>query len=704
MRRSVRALAQDPPNPGNSVAIAQILRAWDETWNGNVEDIPAILIPWPIAYLVLRKAWTNIVACTRWHSGYVFEGPRAHLPGPIPSWPPENTSCWFNMGNNELQPQAQEEGGEDKHPFTSARLLELTRHFRRWAPRILQDANPTDRADLQSCVATLEHWRQGLDAVAGIGPYPGMSDGSRFRHSSRKLLKCLRMLPLLKGSADALAEVVTQSLSLTLPDYMRNAFIESANAPVNKLPHTSLLQRYELSLDIAMMLVARGVHALFGQSSVRFELSDSTSIGGIDWIWSQFKSIDIHNLQEAFDAMVALSRAVNNECERRAAIEAETGDVAIDTHIPLDSWKPWLSSIQRTIVEHVNPPAAMGSGGRSLQDKCIAEVHKWTLQLPPSTSILEHSSTYCAHCGDLGTEMGVPDFETSDHNKLLAPWMNRNPIVADVGEGDHEADVRLDAEVGDLELDDGELLGEPSAFDVDANDEGAADGAAVGNANPEPPSPSITNVLPEPEPHNGLFYFMFNATLIAGLQHIIYNMTEDVHTAMLYWKRFYEQLKNFEALLRMEERRKRFRWTCMAGTVHEIFEHLFKKWSASLYEGRWREVVNFVRELLAIYHVLCAAWDEGKYVRGVDILGRERPGNQQVQEQHEASLQLTQFKPRMLTESLKSATFFLFLNMASKVDGVTRRLSQETEMCVCHAPLVKHLNQYYRGCGSLLCF
>ena len=48
---------------------------------------------------------------------------------------------------------------------------------------------------------------------------------------------------------------------------------------------------------------------------------------------------------------------------------------------------------------------------------------------------------------------------------------------------------------------------------------------------------------------------MPNAFPISGLQHICDNLTSDVHKSMSGFKDFYSELKNFEALLRTEERR-----------------------------------------------------------------------------------------------------------------------------------------------------
>ncbi len=40
---------------------------------------------------------------------------------------------------------------------------------------------------------------------------------------------------------------------------------------------------------------------------------------------------------------------------------------------------------------------------------------------------------------------------------------------------------------------------------------------------------------------------------MAGLQHIADNLCSDVHKSLKHWDAFYQQLKTFESLLRLEE-------------------------------------------------------------------------------------------------------------------------------------------------------
>lgn len=52
--------------------------------------------------------------------------------------------------------------------------------------------------------------------------------------------------------------------------------------------------------------------------------------------------------------------------------------------------------------------------------------------------------------------------------------------------------------------------------------------------------------------------FQENAMTVAGLQHIISNLNNDVHASLSHWSVYYAQLKTLECFLRVEERRQRF--------------------------------------------------------------------------------------------------------------------------------------------------
>ena len=112
--------------------------------------------------------------------------------------------------------------------------------------------------------------------------------------------------------------------------------------------------------------------------------------------------------------------------------------------------------------------------------------------------------------------------------------------------------------------------------------------------------------------------FMPNAFTVPGLQHIAHNLLDDVHSGMMYWPTFWNQLKILEGFLRMAERRQRYVWTHLSGTLWEPHSCMFSSFSYGLYEQRWRSIVTFLKHASLLLPVLAATWDAEKYIRGVD--------------------------------------------------------------------------------------
>ena len=157
---------------------------------------------------------------------------------------------------------------------------------------------------------------------------------------------------------------------------------------------------------------------------------------------------------------------------------------------------------------------------------------------------------------------------------------------------------------------------------------------------------------------------MPQALVIAGVQHIVSNLSADVESSMSGWEEFHQSLKNIEGLLGMAERRRRLQWTCFRRRFDEHGAH-FNHFSASLYEARWHEVVNFLRSLQPLLPVLSLAWDESRYASGTDASGIPLPALRKISHQGIA------FSPQKLTTSLRSAFFWRYVDMILTLEEVS---------------------------------
>ena len=250
------------------------------------------------------------------------------------------------------------------------------------------------------------------------------------------------------------------------------------------------------------------------------------------------------------------------------------------------AWKDDLGVLSSCIREYIHPPAALASGHRGVAHKAGCEVFKWHLSVDPSITLIEHASVHMVHASDFGTKFGIPKFKTDNPERLLPPWIHRGKLELDIeemSEEDHDANSEcIDSKSVVSEVEWPELQSDQAAA-VD-DDVGDFDGES------DDDNDTVPDLLP----------ICLN---VPGLCHIIDNMLRDVHESMDYWNEFQPILKQFEALLRSEERRKRIVITCCTGNFSH-YAGKFSSWSASLYEARWHEVVNFLQKLIPY----CQCW------------------------------------------------------------------------------------------------
>ena len=657
-------------------------------------DLPVILLPWPIAYLVTKGSWSTVFLLLRWHSTLHQHRHRRSL-GPLPNWPPADAEIWQRVGTNEQVLDADELSQAE--PLNPDTLERFSSTIRGWAPHLLghRDAPQPDPAvvqqDLQSILRTLDVWSFSWRQAMGMVNLPG--GGSRFRHSSRKLLDCIRLSSLLKGGPSSLVQVVAQSLSTVLPEFMREPFLRNllrrGDGSSQLLPSASLIGRYEIALDVALMLLTKQRAV---QKCVRVGWTDSSPLAGYDWIWSQYHEIPESKLIPCFLAVNRLSDAISAfvaEQEEREEgnrpahddDDDEAEGAQVWPTMPCPDWKPWLSIIQESIHEHIHPPAALGSGRRSLADKAASEVYKWQLQSPKIPDLSDHSASYVAHCSDMGVELSLPDFEMRGAVESLLPeWLRDSAMLQpDIDACEHEAPVDSCCDNDGV---DGPLLD-----DVDCVDEG-----------PVAPVPANPDVQPEPvaDPPRAGVHFLPNAFPVAGMQHVVNNLCADVHQGMCHWKAFHAELKALEALLRIDERRQRFIWTCLHDTNLEGLSFRFRKFSGSLYEGRWHQVIMFLKQLKPLLSILARAWSKDKFIRGVNANGLARPAQAQAEQVQQERQGLTALDPDKITSAVGSALFHAYVEMALKLEEIPEGLASNSESCVCHRRLLQHMSAHKR--------
>lgn len=279
-----------------------------------------------------------------------------------------------------------------------------------------------------------------------------------------------------------MADVLSRALSLALPPALRGFFLSSPRQDIG-IPSKSQIRHSELSVDLAFMLLQR---ERCPDNVVRYMWSDSSPMAGYDWLWSQYHEISRGSLVELHSAVRSLEVAMLGVAETlEPAAEGDTRAaslIAREFRAP-PKWEAWLRVISQSITEHINPPAALGSGFRGLEDKVKAVVFTWALQLDHSFSLGRYAESIVSHTSDMGVESSIPDFLVSRCEDLLPHWMDRRELIADV---DDVGEVGRGGGSCDDDMGDGPELPSLAATDDEPPGTDIAAAAAPGSAAAEP--------------------------------------------------------------------------------------------------------------------------------------------------------------------------------------------------------------------------
>ena len=280
------------------ISASEQLRRWG-FHDADANCVPVITVPYPIAFLIMEGRWSRILLLVRWHQDLHLHRCRRHSlsqTGPLAGWPPPGSAAWSRCGASEPPVDLQDIPALDVNA-----LLEISGSVRQWAPSILAgSAGEACREELERVLTRLDKWTFSWQQAMGMLNLP--RGASAFRHDSRKLLSAVRMSAHLKGGPRSLVDVLAKSLALALPEFLRADFIAHTLKPTT-LPSRATIQRGELALDVALMLLQRLREQSHGQNVIRIAWADSSPLAGYDWIWSQYHEIPVRDLPLTFKAV-----------------------------------------------------------------------------------------------------------------------------------------------------------------------------------------------------------------------------------------------------------------------------------------------------------------------------------------------------------------------------------------------------------------
>ena len=534
-----------------------------------------------------------------------------------------------------------------------------------------------------------------------VGPY-----------DSSALIQAIKMSSSLKGGADKLAETVARSLALVLPGQFQEAFLDHVmmpgdevkpvklNADTEKLvPSSSLVRRYELALEFAIMILTRKMKEK-NPDGEKFQLHDSSPYADFEWLWSMYIELASEDIIPTFEAVNEMRRRVSEYVKRinKTKKDDEAWTTEELTYVP-EEWKPLLHQIKRSIVPHINHPAALASGNMGLADKVATEVYKQHFNCPPSVNLGEDATRVRSNTGDMGHEMAIPTFKVDSDKveNLLPAWVQRRDLGDDISRASELEELGEpcnDDDLGDdLQVDEDDDLG----CDIDEGDLecGICLDDGVHPAGPRP-EPSQDQRPPVPEAPKGKEY-MPNSLTISGLMHQMDNQNNDSNKAMDYWPQFWMELKNLEAMLRSSDRRQSCVVTCIRPSRFAFLEKRILKFDASLYEDRWLEVINFLKKVRPLLSGLTQTFKAARFrskATEADVNDNTSRRKAKARSRNDTAKQLSEFDPELLEKSLSTGLFHYFINMVFLLDSIPADFAKRYALCPCHGELLKGLDGY----------
>ena len=257
------------------------------------------------------------------------------------------------------------------------------------------------------------------------------------------------------------------------------------------LPHPSTVSRSQVFFDAALILMMKDWLARDTMSL--FVCADSSPQAGYDIFVSRILFIPSSKLAAAFKASHELM-TIPITSEQLAAEGTDLAD-RFSSRVQL------AQSLKEVLLYSVSIPILMASGKTSLEHKVHAMLHYlWMLQPEPRLANLETflRSVRC-FCCDMGVEIGMADFTSKSISDLLPSWMTG---VAAPAPGPDLAGLQ-----GDHGL---EGEGSVRAFPF--------------------------------------------AMPIAGVLHVVHNLTAEIHTSVSGWSDFLLGLKSLVTLMHIIER------------------------------------------------------------------------------------------------------------------------------------------------------
>ena len=226
-----------------------------------------------------------------------------------------------------------------------------------------------------------------------------------------------------------------------------------------------------------------------------------------------------------------------------------------------------VDDLTARMLRHVNLPQFLGSGSAKLEHKVKSMMFLfWMMASPPRhLSILEASRSLVSFTTDMGTELGLAEFEAWNLVDVLPPWM--------FGEADSTPGLQPDFGF------EGDVLG-GGVCGVQAARGERVFGPAVS---------------------------------VAGMMHIIHNLSWFADVKLNCFKDWLDGLKSVVTLLHYHHNRRRYVFSCIIGGPYEGQASRFKGGVPIFTEWRWGSIVHLIELLIPFQYLLKSTFSAFKF-------------------------------------------------------------------------------------------
>ena len=390
------------------------------------QDMICVSVPSLICPLVMQSAWRSLLFMARGISPRCSFGFDVEFPSPD-----------FVIGSGS-RPHLQFNSDVSLEAST---FRDMAAQMRRWAPIIIEHAaslseehSAGERIALSQSVRRLDDVADLLDPERVLARQQhedrGIGDQKRQRSLKHSASACLeyflfqRMLRNTRGVGKALQ----QGMQCMFADALTNSTRALLSSP-GFLIGPSYGAFIKLSVDLAFCVYRQR----YVPDSERWGWADSSPGHGYDWLQTHCVEIEKTRVLEVFEAATALQqdhphaearhrRRVARGIAHAQTVEdlPETSDDENYPGLSLAERQRHCQVLRRHTNLHTEVPVAITKA--DLSHKCQAQVHKWYLESSTLDDLQARRNSYRALCLDMGTELGIPEFNLPDLEGLMPAW------------------------------------------------------------------------------------------------------------------------------------------------------------------------------------------------------------------------------------------------------------------------------------------